>query len=408
MRVLIINSVCGKGSTGRICTGIADMLKAHGHEAYIAYGLGHSSYKGSFCISEGKIDYYIHNILSRLTDSEGLHSTKSTKRLLQKIETLKPDIVHLHTLHGHYLNYKLLLKYLRSKDIPVVMTLHDCWAFTGHCAHFMMSGCDKWKYGCQKCSFLNEYPQSWLIDNTRNNYYLKKKLLIDFGEKLYIVPVSYWLEGLVKQSFLKDIKIETIHNGIDLNVFKPTYNNQLFSEYTISGKKIVLGVASPWSAYKGFKDFVKMRSLLPEKYVIIMVGVSSEQMKEIPNGIIGIERTDSPQKLAELYTLANVFVNTTYCDNYPTVNLEAIACGTPVITYRTGGSPESIDIHTGDVIEQGDMNGLVESVIRISNNSQTYKAACTDKAMKLFDNKKCFEKYLTIYKKILHKDDHIF
>ena len=400
MRVLLINAVCGQGSTGRICTGIADMLKAHGHDAYIAYGLGHSSYSGSFCFSGGKPDYYIHNLLSRLTDSEGLHSSLATKRLIAQIENIEPDVVHIHTMHGHYLNYKILLTYLHKKAFPVVMTLHDCWTFTGHCAYFR--GCDKWKYGCQKCAFLDEYPQSWLKDSSQYNYNLKRKLLTEFGEKLTIVPVSYWLNGLLKQSFLKNIKIVTIHNGIDLNIFRPTYNRELLSKYSIEGKKIVLGVALPWSAYKGFQDFVKLRSLLPEEYVIVMVGLSSEQIKEIPDGIIGIERTDSPKELAELYTLSDVLVNTTYCDNYPTVNLEAIACGTPVITYRTGGSPESVDLHTGDVVEQGDLKGLVKSIIRICGNTSFYTEACKDKAIKLFDKDKCFEKYLEIYIKALH------
>lgn len=402
MKVLLINTVCGEGSTGRICTGIADVLKTYGHEAYIAYGLGNSSYSGSFCFSNGRTDYYIHNILSRLTDSEGLHSTKATKRLVAQIERLNPDVVHIHTMHGHYLNYRILLNYLHRMDFPVVMTLHDCWTFTGHCAHFVMRGCNKWQYGCQRCDFLDEYPQSWVRDRSKYNYNLKRQLLTAFGDKLTLVPVSYWLEGLLKQSFLKNMKMETIHNGIDLSIFRPTTNSQLLSKYPIEGKKIVLGVALPWSAYKGFQDFVKMRSLLSEEYVIVMVGLSDKQIKGLPNGIIGIERTDSPQDLAVLYTMADVLVNTTYCDNYPTINLEAIACGTPVITYRTGGSPESVDIQTGAVVEQGDLKGLVKKVNSICNNSSQYSKACLDKATNLFDKDRCFEKYLSLYSKIMH------
>lgn len=397
MKILQINSSCGQGSTGRICTGIADMLKSYGHDAYIAYGHGFSDYPNSLNISGGKRDYLTHNILSRLTDSECLHSTIATKRLLNWIESIKPDIVHLHNLHGHYLNIEILFEYLHLSKIDVVMTLHDCWTFTGHCAHFDQYGCEKWKTECCNCQFLKAYPNSWFVDRSRRNFNMKKKLISQLGNRLTIVPVSYWLEGLVRQSFMKDLKIKTIHNGIDLTQFHPIHNDSLYDKYGVRGKKIILGVALPWSGYKGLPDFHKLRSMLSDEYAIIMVGLSEQQIAELPKGIAGITRTDSIRELAEIYTMADVLVNTTYCDNYPTVNLEAIACGTPVITYRTGGSPEAIDSETGMVVEQGDIDGIVKSVEAICNSQILASDCCLKRAKELFDKVKCFSNYLTIY-----------
>ena len=401
MKVLQINAVCGQGSTGRICVGIADLLKANGHEAYIAYGLGNSSYPECFNISTGKYDYFSHNILSRLTDSEGLHSSKATQKLINFIEDIQPDVVHIHTLHGHYINYKKLFEFLQNRGIPIVITLHDCWLFTGHCAHFDQLGCDKWKIECKDCQFLNAYAQSWFVDNSRRNFHLKRILLTSIGKNLTLVPVSYWLEGLLRQSFLKNMNIQTIHNGIDLDVFRPTYNEKLLQKYNLMGKKIIIGVALPWSSYKGFPDFIKLRSLLSNDYAIIMVGLSEKQMNEIPQGIIGITRTNSTKELAELYTIADVLVNTTYCDNYPTVNLEAIACGTPVITYNTGGSSEAVDKNTGCIVEQGDLDELAECIKVICNNSDYYRPFCLARSQFLFNKDRCFEEYLDVYKRAL-------
>lgn len=401
MKILLINSICGQGSTGRICVGIADLLKENGHEAYIAYALGNSSYPKSFNISMGKYDYLSHNILSRLTDSEGLHSSKATQKLINYIKNIRPDVVHIHTLHGHYINYKNLFEFLRNIRVPIVITLHDCWLFTGHCAHFDLYGCDKWKIECKNCRFLNTYPQSWFVDRSQRNYHLKKELLTSIGDYLTLIPVSYWLEGLLKQSFLKNMNMHTIHNGIDLDVFKPTYNNELLKKYNLKGKRIILGVALPWSNYKGFPDFLKLRTLLNDDYVIVMVGLSEKQMKEIPQGIIGITRTNSMKELAELYTIADVFVNTTYCDNYPTVNLESIACGTPVITYNTGGSSEAIGQNTGFVVDKGDIEGLVKCIKRICNDPIFYRSFCIARSQSMFSKIKCFGKYLDIYKKNL-------
>lgn len=403
-KILLINAVCGIGSTGRIVADLWKTLKDNGYEAKVAFGVG----RGFFVDEQdqfkfnNKLGYYWHNALSRITDRAGFYSSIPTLILLHFIDRFKPDLIHLHNLHGYYINIRLLFNYIKRHNIPVVWTLHDCWAFTGHCTHFIMHGCEKWKTGCGECQFLDEYPQSWFVDRSKRNYQLKRHLFISMGDRLTLVPVSKWLEGLIRQSFLKDMRIYTIHNGIDLSLFKATQNEEIRKKYNLIGKKVVIGVALPWSSYKGYRDFLKLREYLDDEYAIIMVGLSEDQMNEIPSGIIGITQTDSPRELAELYTLASVLVNTTYCDNYPTVNLEAIACGTPVITYRTGGSPESIDKSTGAVVDQGDFEALLLKIREICENSAKYSAACIAKAELLFDKSKCFAKYLNIYQQAIN------
>ena len=401
MKVLQINSVCGQGSTGRICTGIADSLKNSGDIPYIAYSLGYSTYPNSIKICHNPIDYPIHNILSKISDSEGLHSIAPTRFLINQICSIQPDIIHLHTLHGHYINYKLLLEYINKIDVPVVLTLHDCWNFTGHCAHFDMYDCNKWKTGCKECKYLSAYPQSYFLDKSSRNFNLKKKLFTQLGDRLTIVPVSYWMENLVRQSFFFQQKIKTIHNGIDLKQFYPITNSKIKEEYRISGKYIVLGVAMPWSKYKGFPDFFTLRKILSEDYSIVLIGVSQEQISQLPEGIIGISRIDDIKKLVEFYSIANVLVNTTYCDNYPTVNLESIACGTPVITYNTGGSPEALSEDTGLIVEQGNVNKLGESIQYLCNHLDKFSEYnCLKRAHNYFDKDICFKEYIDLYKTI--------
>ena len=404
MTILQINTVCGQGSTGRICTGIADALRDNGHKAYIAYGLGNCEYPDSIKINSDSKDYFLHNFLSRLTDSEGLHSVQSTRYLLRRIHDIEPDIIHLHTLHGHYINYKILLEYVHYNKIPLVMTLHDCWAFTGHCAHFDMFRCEKWQKHCHGCKYLFTYPQSYFIDRSSRNFELKRKLFTQLSDKLTVVPVSYWLEKLVRKSFLKEQKIITVHNGIDLSQFYPIDENSIREKYKIKNKYIVLGVALPWSQYKGLQDFYKLRSLLNENYAIILIGLSDKQKEQLPQGIIGVSPLNDVKILAEFYSAANVLVNTTYCDNYPTVNLEAMACGTAVITYNTGGSPEAITDNTGKIIDQGNITDLAEAIRVVCTEQKKYsRIYCVERAKKYFDKHKCFQKYIDIYDNIIRQ-----
>jgi len=338
---------------------------------------------------------YMHYVESLLFDNHGLASRRATRQVVEQIKQIKPDVVQLHCVHGYYLNYKLLFEYLNSTSIPVVWTFHDCWAFTGHCAHFVTAGCEKWKTGCHDCPLKGDYPKSF-VDCSKRNYELKKKLFTA-NKNLHIVPVSDWMADFVKESFLKDKKVTVIKNGVDLNVFK--------AGSLAAGKKRILGVSGVWNKDKGFYDFQHLREFLDQdKYEIVLVGLSKEQVKELPDGIVGIEHTESVQELADLYASATVFVNPTYADTFPTVNLEALACGTPLITYMTGGSPEAVTPETGWVVEQGNVEGIASIIKSIDQNKESeimaQRKACRERAEKEFDKDKCFEKYISLYESL--------
>lgn len=361
MKVLMINVVCGIRSTGRICTDLADALTEQGHEVKIAYGRETVPEKyQKYAIRIGNdLDVKLHALKSRVFDSSGFGSKVATIKFIEWVKEFDPDVIHLHNIHGYYINIEVLFGYLKTCGKKIIWTLHDCWAFTGHCSHFDYIKCDRWKNGCFKCPQKKEYPKCYIADYSEFNW-KKKKELFTSVEHMVIVTPSKWLAGLVKQSFLGEYQIEVIYNGIDTDVFKPIPSD-FKKHYGLEDKKILLGVASVWDSKKGFDDFIKLAGMLDEGYKIVMVGLSKKQMKIIPNNILGIMRTNSTRELAEIYTAADMFLNLTYEDNYPTVNLEAQACGTPVITYRTGGSPESA-LGYGLVIDKGDINNLIKII----------------------------------------------
>ena len=360
MKVLEINSVCGIRSTGRICTDLADVLKENGHECRIAYGreVVPEKYESISYRIGSDTDVRLHALKARFFDSAGFGSKKATERLIEKIKEYNPDIIHLHNIHGYYLDTKILFNYLAAADKPVIWTLHDCWTFTGHCACFDYIGCKKWENGCERCPQKGTYPSSVLLDRSKQNWNRKKALFTSVKNMTVVIP-SKWLAELVEKSFLGKFPVKVINNGIDTEVFKPTYGD-FRTAYRLGNKKIILGVASIWGKRKGLDDFIKLAGLIEDNYVIVLVGVTEKLKNTLPGNIIGISRTNNTAELAEIYTAANVFVNFTYEDNYPTVNLEAQACGTPVITYKTGGSPESTDPF--GVVPQGDVNGAIKLI----------------------------------------------
>ena len=277
----------------------------------------------------------MHAIQTRLFDTHGFGSKKATAKFLQWAETYHPDLLWLHNIHGYYINVEMLFTWIKKHpEMQVKWTLHDCWAFTGHCSHFTAVKCEQWKSRCSYCSQLRRYPKCYAMSNVGRNFDRKKAAFTGVSNMELIVP-SHWLEGLVKQSFLKEYPVEVVYNTIDTNVFKPTPSD--FRErYGLQNKKIVLGVASVWEERKGVNDFIKLAQRLDDNYAIVLVGLTAKQIK-----LLGIKRTNSAKELAAIYTAADVFVNPTYEDNYPTVNLEAKACGLPIITYNAGGSPEA-------------------------------------------------------------------
>ena len=367
MKIFMINSVAGIRSTGRICTDLAELLHQRGHSCRIAYGREQAP---DFCKDytvgvATKLGAYVRFARGLVLDDQGKGARRATRRLIREICDYAPDIIHLHNIHGYYLNIKMLFDFLAKADIPVVWTLHDCWSFTGHCAYFDFVGCEKWKDGsCGHCPAKTAYPPSLILDRSAKNIKEKKALFTSL-KKLTLVTPSDWLRSMAEQSFLGKYECVTVNNGIDLSKFKPTESN-VKEGLGIGDKRMILGVASVWEKRKGLQDFLALSGLIDENWRIVLVGLTKKQIASLPENIIGIERTNSIGELAELYTAADVFVNPTHEEVFGLVNIEARACGTPVVTYRTGGSVEAVDETYCRIVEKGDVEGLHEALLSVS------------------------------------------
>lgn len=398
MRVLQINS-CNFGSTGNIMLGIAQLAKNENCECVVCVPMRRDN-----CTKEvddqifigNRISRNIHLKLSETTGYNGCFSYLSTKRFINKIDQYKPDVIHLHNLHNCYINLPMLFNYIKKHNIPVVWTLHDCWAMTGQCPHFTMVKCDKWKTGCYDCPQYRQYPASY-VDRTKVMWDLKKKWFTGV-QNMTIVTPSQWLADLVKESFLGEYPIKVINNGIDLNVFKPTKNN--FKEkYGIENKHIVLGVSFGWGYKKGLDIFIELSKQLGEGYQIVLVGTDVSVDEQLPKNIISVHRTQDQQELAKLYTAADVFVNPTREENYPTVNMEALACGTPIVTFNTGGSPEILDNTCGVVVDCEDTSSMKKAIIDICENGILTEEACLRRSQS-FKSRVLFDEYIALYNTI--------
>lgn len=389
-----INVTANWGANGRIAEEIGRKAMANGWESYIAYGRYMNPSDSKLIKIGTQWDVYAHYAQQRIFDNEGLCSQKATRTLIQQIKEIKPDVVQLHDIHDHYLNYRLLFEYLNSTGIPIVWTFHDCWAITGHCFHFVTKNCNRWKTGCYDCPLKHSYPNT-LFDASRKNWNLKK-MLFKGCNNLTIVACSDWIAQFVGESFLKDKRLKVIKNGINLSIFQPRIEEQS------NGKFKVLAVSNVWHANKGYDDLFKLRTILPEEYELIVVGVSASQQKKLPLGIRGIRRTQNVDELVKLYSSANVLINPTYADTFPTINLEALACGTPVVTYRTGGSPEAIDSNTGIIVEQGDVAAMASAVVTICNKGkEAFSSVCRQRAIQYFNKDERFEDYIKLYDELL-------
>ena len=404
-KLLQINPVVRENtSTGKIMRGIGDLAISSGWESYIAYSRARDGIipHTSKLIPVGdKADLAIHALETRLFDAHGLASKRATRELIRRIEDISPDIIQIHNVHGYFLNYPMLCDFLGESGIPVVWTAHDCWLFTGHCYHYSSAGCYRWKTGCYSCPLKTSFPASWLLDRSDRNFELKKKSLTGM-KNLHLVAASEWMKNEMRESFLSGVPCTVIHNGIDLDVFKPSDNEQTKGKFGIKTPHYVIAVASIWLKEKGFDDLVKIAGLLHEDITLVMVGsMTYKQEKVLPENVIHIPRTSDATSLAELYSGAVAFLNPTWQDNYPTVNLEAIACGTPVITYKTGGSPESVTEKTGFIVEQGDIEGMTNIINNIiGNNSYLYGLNCREYALAHFDKEKCFREYIDLYESL--------
>lgn len=399
MKILQINTSVNTGSTGRIAEEIGLTLLQQGHESHIAYGRGFRPSKSATIRIGKKADMYLHGLRTILLDDHGFGSAGATRQLVEKIREIKPDVIGLHNIHGYYLNIRVLFEFLKTTGIPVVWTLHDCWSFTGHCSYFDDIQCEKWKTHCAQCPKTRKYPSSLLVDNSIQNFDRKKALFTGLKDVHIVVP-SDWLGGLVAESFLSGYPVKTIHNGVDTQIFRPL-GDGLRSELGLGSKRIVLGCASIWDKRKGLADLMELSRLLPEDHQVIAIGVTDKQIAAMPPGMMGVKRTESVEQLAAYYSMADVFVNPTYQDNFPTTNIEALACGTPVITYLTGGSPEAIDAQTGIGVAKGDINGLVSAITAtVKKEKEAFSAACRQRAVEHFNKNRQYAIYLQLYENI--------
>jgi len=396
--LLQINTVVNRGSTGRIAEEIGLMALSHGWESYIAYGKRNPISNNKLIRIQGKWGFLWHLLMSRLFGLHGYSSKYATKRFIRKIEEIKPDIIHLHNIHGYYLHIPIFFEYLAHCGKPVVWTLHDCWIMTGHCTHFVNINCRKWETGCFNCPIYKEYPASWFWDRAKQNYAIKREIF-NSVPNLHLIPVSEWLKELLKRSFLKHQDIKVINNGIDLNVYNTKKKERK------DGRFKIIGVASVWTPTKGLKDFFALRDLLDENYEITLVGVNKKLMQSLPKGIKGIVRTDSVQELVNLYSESDLLFNTTYADTFPMVNIEALACGTPVLTYKTGGSPEILDEKTGIVIEQGDVQKAANMIKAIKTGKiHLSSELCRERAVKQYNKIERYKEYFQLYEDLYHNN----
>lgn len=402
MKIVEINMVAN-GSTGTIMLNLAGLAREQGNEARTFSARLFSKPRKSLPPAPNGHSYFgshgenrIHTALGQLTGLNGLFSAIGTAQLIRECKKIRPDVIHLHNLHAFCIDLPMLFRYIKKHKIPVVWTLHDCWTLTGHCPHFVMAGCDKWRTECHHCPQLSVYPKS-RVDNVRMAHRLKKKWFLGV-ENMTLVTPSRWLAHLAEQSFMGQYPVKVIHNGINLSVFRPT-ESDFREKYGLADKKILLGVIQGWDKRKGIDVFQELATRLDDTYKLILVGADEATKQRLPENILCIRRTENQAQLAQIYTMADLFLNPTREDTFPTTNIESLACGTPVLTFRTGGSPECIDDTCGSVIDVDDIDAMEKEIKRICVESPYSKDACLARA-RSFDMNYRFAEYLELYREV--------
>ncbi len=364
MRVYFINSVVDYGSTGKIVRDLSEELKKNNHQIRMVYGRHDVKDKNDTLNIENRISFTHHYFMSRVFGRHGLHSTKQTKILINDIRTFKPDVIHIHNLHGYYLNGPLLLPEIKKMNVKVIITLHDTWLVSGSSAYFDYDGCAVWDDGCVVCNNTKSYPRADFFKRQRKNFEWKREVFKDFDDLTFITP-SEWLKDVVATTFLRDYPCEVVNNGIDTSVFYARENTELNKTY--KDKKVLLGVASIWERRKGLDDFIKLNSLISDEYQIVLIGLTPDQIKSLPEGMIGIERTSNADELAEYYSMSYAYLNPTYEDNYPTTNLEARSCHTNIVAYDTGGNKE---VEGVVIVAKGDIEAMYHEITQLSDDTR--------------------------------------
>ena len=415
MKILQINSTYQNGgSTGRIAFDLKQIMEKNRIESYMAYGVGAQSLvKDKVLLLQSKTELRISQIKSRLLAHHGFYNVNATNKLLSYIDEVKPDLLHLHNLHGYYVHCGMLFDYIKSHHIPVVWTLHDCWAFTGWCAYFDYASCDKWKTHCLNCPSKNDYPKAWITSRAKSNFDLKKNTFTGVDNLVLVTP-SEWLSKLTRESYLNEYPVKVINNGVDTKIFKPTANS-LKKNLGIEGKKMILAVAGGLEKRKGSEFLLKLPTMLHDDEVLVILGIKKNQIGSLPKlRCIGIPYTNSVEDLASIYSAADVFINTTLEDNFPTTNLEAMACGTPVVTFNTGGSIEPVLDHetpiisnniirtnVGGVVTKGDVTTLLVLAREyIKKDANILSTACVEKINVYYNKDTQYDKYIKLYQDI--------
>lgn len=405
MKVLMIDVVCGVQSTGRICTDLAQILEKQGDECKVAYGRNNVPAKfQKYAIKIGsKLDVYSHAFFARIFDCTGFGSILATKRLIKKIQQYDPDIIHLHDLHGYHINVELLFKYLKKRNKPVVWSFYDCWAFTGHCAHFDYNGCDKWKKGCHNCAYKKDYPASLIFNRAKDNY-KKKKALFTGVEKMHLIAPSKWMAEMVSQSFMKNYPMHILPNGIDLSAFEE--NNMVTKkDLGIENKFVLLGVSSVWQKMKGLDDILRLAETLPrEDYAIVLVGQMPGNVR-LPENVIHVSKTDSITQLCSYYSMADVFINPTLQETQGLTTVEALACGTPAVLYRSGGAAECVDHTCGIVVPRGDVAGMRAAVEDIKEGTQKFTKENCKAAAQKYSKDELYKPFIELYQSLTEAEE---
>ena len=398
MKILQINTFYKHGSTGRIVSDLQGFCQQNNIECYVAYGCKTSDNinKNSICL-QGYWRRKWNILKTRLFGRHGFYNIEETNKLIEYINQIKPDVIHLHNIHNHYINIELLFDYIKKQNYPIIWTLHDCWPFTGWCAYFDYVACNKWKSYCYNCPSLKDYPRTWFFDRSYDNYYRKKKIFIGV-RKMTLVTPSNWLASLIQSSFLKEYPINVINNGVDLDLFRPIKTN-IKNKLGIEDKNVLLAIVPNLAKRKGAGDLLKIPHLLKNNEILLLIGLTPKQIKQLPkNNCIGIAYTENINDLVAIYSAVDVFINPTYEDNFPTTNIEALACGTPVVTYNTGGSIEVVDELTGYVVQKGNINEMLKaSRSIIEKGKDFYQQNCRNKALLCYEKNKQYMKYIQIY-----------
>lgn len=399
MKVVQINAIYGSKSTGTIMREIQSCCEANGIEGYVAYSIADrpdAEVPRGYRIGNPLTAKW-HAFISRVIGKQAYANRISTWRFLRWLDKVNPDIVHLHNLHSNYIQLNMLLHYLAKHDIATVVTMHDCWYFTGGCVHYTSVGCHRWKNGCGRCPMWKQIP-SYCFDRTQS-VLRDRKVYLSAIPRLTMVGASDWIANEMKQSLLKDLNIIFIHNGFDLDVFAPTPSNKR-KELGIENKFVILGPASKWLLPINKPTLEHFISWMSDDMVLVLFGCTQINVA-LPSNVVQIGYTKSPKEMAEFYSMADVLVNCSREDTLSSLNLECQACGTPVVTYDATGSKETVNGKCGFAVPTGDAEALWEKVVEVrALGKEALSVQCRQWVSDNFEKRTNYEKYIGLYRQI--------